>query len=258
MRMEQSWNTYKSWVAEATRNNKKYYFRGQSDSRWKLETTFQRSAKLKGISLETYFSTIINDVNYQVAAFEAPVNFQNNAEYGAFLGKLQHHGFPTPLLDWTLSGYIAAYFAFKNAPLNPNMTDKVTVYIFDIEGWNEAFGAETNFLGVEQFVSNFVPYATGNQRMARQMGVTTSTNVVDIESFIIQKGTEKNRTFLWRYDMLAIDRNVVMRELNSMGINDMTLFPDFDGLCRHLKEVHFTSHQHILPPPPPPSLNKNG
>ncbi|WP_217995352.1 hypothetical protein [Vibrio halioticoli] len=46
------------------------------------------------------------------------------------------------------------------------------------------------------------------------------------------------------------ERTMVMRELNSMGINDMTLFPDFDGLCQHLKEVHFTSQQRMIPPPP--------
>ena len=256
--MEKSWNNYKHWIAEATKKNKKLYYRGQSNSEWKLETTFHRNAKFKEISLQDYFSTIMNDVNYQVAAFEAPVNFKNSGEYGSFLGKLQHHGFPTPLLDWTLSGYVATYFAFKGAPLVAKSIDKVTVFIFDIEGWNEEFGADSNFLELSQFVSNFVPYATGNQRMVRQMGVTTSTNVVDIEGFIMKKGLEKNRTFLWRYDMPASERNIVMRELNSMGINDMTMFPDFDGLCQHLKEVHFTSQQQILPPPPPPPpIGKN-
>ena len=28
---------------------------------------------------------------------------------------LRHHGFPSPLLDWTLSPYIAAFFAFNEA-----------------------------------------------------------------------------------------------------------------------------------------------
>lgn len=194
----------------------------------------------------------MNDVNYQMAAFEAPVNLSDSNEYGTFLGKLQHHGFPTPLLDWTLSGYVAAYFAFKGAPLQPKPTDRVSVFIFDIEGWTQVFGSTTNFLGNEPFVSGFVPYATGNQRMVRQMGVTTSTNVPDIESFILQKGQNIGRDFLWRYDMPASERTIVMKELNAMGINDMTLFPGFDGLCQHLKEVHFTSQHPVMAPPPPP------
>ena len=124
--MEQNWESYKKWIAEATRNNRRNYYRGQSDSEWNLKTTFHRNAEFKEISLAHYFGTIMNDVNYQVAAFEAPINFQNNAEYSTILGKLQHHGFPTPLLDWTLSGYVAAYFAFKSAPIQPKSTDKVS------------------------------------------------------------------------------------------------------------------------------------
>lgn len=215
--MRQNWASYKKWFAEATLNNRKHYYRGQSDSKWRLETTFHRSAKYKSISIADYFGTIINDVNYQLAAFDSPVNFANNIEYCALLGKLQHHGFPTPLLDWTLSGYVAAYFAFKNAPLEPKPSDKVTVYIFDIEGWDKAFGSQTNFLGAEQFVSDFVPYATGNQRMVWQMGVTTSTNVVDIESFIMSKGADSNQTHLWRYGMPASERTMVMRDLTLWG-----------------------------------------
>ena len=32
-----------------------------------------------------------------------------------FMIHLRHHGFPSPLLDWTKSPYIAAFFAFNEA-----------------------------------------------------------------------------------------------------------------------------------------------
>ncbi|TVU58071.1 FRG domain-containing protein [Vibrio atlanticus] len=245
--MSYNWESFKAFVGKNTRGSKKYYFRGQSSSLWKLETSFQRASVGKGIPMLTYLTSIMSDVNYQFSSFDKPVNLQDSIEFGELLARLQHHGFPTPLLDWTLSPYIAAYFAFKGAPLEAKRDDKVSIYMFDIDKWMVETSPSTDLLTQVPFVSNFVPYATNNQRMGRQMGVMTITNVPDIQQFILNKGND----YLFKIDLPAFERSLVLKELNLMGINDHTLFPDLDGLCKHLKEVHFDSKIKVPPPPPP-------
>lgn len=249
--MSSNWNDFKQWVGTNINTGKKYYFRGQSDSSWQLKTTFHRSIAGKNISMEKYLTSIMQDVNYQVSSFDKPVNLTDSLEFGNLLARLQHHGFPTPLLDWTLSPYIAAYFAFKGAPLAPKPNEMVSVFIFDIDLWGNHYQANSNLLESSEFVSNFVPFVTDNPRMSRQMGVTTLTNVSDLQAFILSKIQAVGCQLLWKFDMPASERSHVMKELNLMGINDMTMFPDFDGLCKHLKEVHFDNQQKILPVPPP-------
>ncbi len=252
LEMSYTWKSFKELIGNRTSGDKKYYFRGQSCSEWKLETSFHRASADKEITLNSYLTEIIHDVNRQVSSMDKPVDLQNGIEFGEMLARLQHHGFPTPLLDWTLSPYVAAYFAFKGAPVEAKPEDMVSIYMFDINKWVSEVTPSADLLSPIPFVSDFAPYLTKNPRMARQMGVMTMTNVIDIQQFIMSKGQD----YLFKACIHASERSVVMKELNLMGINDHTLFPDFDGLCKHLKEIHFDNKCKVLPPPlplvPPP------
>jgi len=96
--------------------------------------------------------------------------------------------------------------------------------------------------------------------MIRQMAVTTATNVADMGKYLLDRGIVANGNFLYKVLLPVNERKLVMHELNLMGINSMTLFPDFDGVCASMKEVFFNNLdvQPFIPLPPPlPKAHNN-
>jgi hypothetical protein len=64
----------------------------------------------------------------------------NPVENAAFFSLVQHHGYPTPMLDWTYSPYIGAYFAFNDLEPNDLKTDRtVRIIIFNKRLWETAW-----------------------------------------------------------------------------------------------------------------------
>jgi len=88
----------------------KWFFRGQSEAQWKLETTFERKFKTKKVK------------NAQILEWSTIQTFKKDAiryfDYGSpieWLATMQHYGAPTRLLDFTESVMVALYFAMENA-----------------------------------------------------------------------------------------------------------------------------------------------
>lgn len=72
-----------------------------------------------------------------------------------FMIYLRHHGFPSPLLDWTMSPYVAAFFAFESKP--PTEEENVAIYSF-IEYWGDAKSSGTHV------ISTIGSYVTTDRR----------------------------------------------------------------------------------------------
>jgi len=122
-------------------------FRGQSNSNWKLASTLERNTA--DLSIDKYLGTI-KSVSKEVASCTGkswdiddikPDNLIQeglpNIKAFEYIAYLRHNGFPSPLLDWTLSPYVAAYFAFSkwHNDINPEM--KVSIYSYTVESLNK-------------------------------------------------------------------------------------------------------------------------
>ncbi|MFH1411796.1 MAG: FRG domain-containing protein [Candidatus Omnitrophota bacterium] len=116
-------------------------FRGQSDSSWKLKTTLDRIED--NFSIKKYcgiirrIKSVIESCTskcWNLPSIEKDIIEIGEydripmASYG-YMAYLRHNGFPSPLLDWTRSPYIAAFFAFNE---DKKTDSKIFMYMEDI------------------------------------------------------------------------------------------------------------------------------
>jgi hypothetical protein len=222
------WDAFKSHAARPGEPYQ-YVFRGQPCLN-RLRTTFHRTRRS---DLVRYVEKDVWLAHRHLTPLTKHLfNLGDPQQTGAFYNLMQHHGYPTPLLDWTYSPFIAAFFAFRAKP--PPETQKVRIYVLDKNGWSNVrqFDRLTylpphfsvvELLGVE------------NQRMIPQQALSAVTNIDDMETFIrLQEGIH-NRVFLNAIDLPVSEREAVLHDLSLMGITAASLFPGLDGSCEALK-----------------------
>lgn len=229
-----SWDDYKLYVS--TLSEQKNLFRGQQKP-WKLRTSFHRKGRY---DLTRFLDKDIPRLHQHLSARTSHVfNLTIPIENGAFLNLAQHHGYPTPLLDWTYSPYVAAFFAFRSVSKSEKSEDFIRILIFDNEKWRTHWRqlVMLNTVGLHLSIMEFL--AIENDRLIPQQAVTTVTNIDDIESYIQIKEAEKNCRYLTAIDIPVSERNKAMKELSFMGITAGAMFPGLDGACEELREKLF-------------------
>lgn len=234
-----NWSEFKDYVNSLS--DLHHLFRGQSKP-WRLRTSFHRHRRA---DLTRFLNEDIPLLHKNLSARTKHVfNLQAPFENGAFLNLVQHHGYPTPLLDWTYSPYVAAFFAYRNISnaeaerSQPN--ERVRIFVLDQNKWKTDFNQVQQLLIAGLHVSIMEFLAIDNERMIPQQAASSVTNVDDIEAYVDSKETE-GRRYLWAVDLPKSDRRSVMRELQYMGITAGSLFPGLDGACEDLKERRFES-----------------
>ena len=233
-----SWEVFKKHISSM--GSKRYLFRGQKEP-WRLRTSFHRTGRA---DVQRFISEDIQALHKHLSArTKHAFNLEIPNENGAFFNLVQHHGYPTPLLDWTYSPFVAAFFAYRNITKeeinSADINSKVRILLFDQAEWKSDY-SQYNHLSTGRLhvsVSEFL--AIENERMIPQQAASTVTNIDDIEKYIKDCEKANNKTYLQAFDLPLKERDKVIQELRFMGITAGSMFPGLDGACEELKDRNF-------------------
>lgn len=237
-RRRYTWQEFKDEVSES--GHYRYIYRGQQDSSWRLRTAFHRSGRF---NLRKYTKMYLPIVHQHIIPHTNIIFDRDNpAQNGAFLSLAQHHGFPTPLLDWSYSPFVAVFFAFRGMTNSVALDGKsARVFVFDKGGWEKDLPQLQDLFTPRRHFSVLETLPIENPRMIPQQALSTVTNLDDIEPYIQLLEKEAGKTYLRVIDIPHSNRDYVLGDLAKMGITAGSIFPGLDGVCEQMKDRFFPS-----------------
>ena len=154
--------------------------------------------------------------------------------YG-YLAYLRHHGFPSPLLDWTESPYIAAFFAFREP-----QHEFVTIYILA-----ERLHAFKSRSSDEGGIYSLGPSVQSHNRHFLQKSRYTICVKFELSWFFTPHDTvfdvdRSQQDVLWKINIPATERTKVLAGLDAYNLNAFSLFGSEESLMETLALRNFS------------------
>lgn len=237
---------------EAIPLSSKLLFRGQSDAAWELLSTLERRVP-HPMSWQNYMrlvrSTTSHVQTFTDRTWTIP-QWHDVRDWGHdyddqmkeipaydYWVYLRHHGFPSPLLDWSRSPYVGAFFAFRNAT-----AQRVAIYCYQ----ETSTGGKGTQSDLPQ-ISVHGPYVSAHQRHILQQCTYTTCSIFREQTWFYTKHSsvfelgEADQDRLWKFTIPTTERLRVLKHLDEYNLNAYSLFPTEDALLETvaLRELEY-------------------
>jgi hypothetical protein len=243
-----------SKYGEYTINRKSYknpiLYRGQADSKWALETTLERFSK-RTWTLYDYCREMflcipqleqLTGKSWNLPEAESlEAILQSNSKTGFYIPPkfyelmvyLRHHNFPSPLLDWSESPYVATFFAFSEKV----ETKKAAVFAYI----STTIGIKRGWEG-EPMIRVMGPHTRGHARHFLQQSRYTISAVKEKDNKnykfechekVFEKGSDR-QDIIVKITIPISERMNVLTYLDRFNINHYSLMQSEEALIRML------------------------
>lgn len=219
-------------------NGKNYWFRGQGKSEWSLTPVALRYDS-EGDRTDA-LSTLDDFKRY------APTKLKNIPESELeWAQKARHYGLPTRLLDWTQNPAIGLYFACEN------LDEDGIVFLFDPVDLNTKEDSENpRIFDANKDGKKLQKYFDLTGRVANNGSYRTIAidPVWNSERILRQKGTftlhgnrrlklsQEQASSLVALPILKEDKENLLEDLEMIGIEEMSIFPEPEHVASYLRE----------------------
>jgi hypothetical protein len=150
---------------------------------------------------------------------------QNNDEW---LALAQHYGMPTRLLDWTANPLVALFFAVEEA----GVEEDSVVWEGEFRD-GEVHGDEAHYLSGVYVPPHVSPRISAQQGCFVVFSFCGFGEFKPLEDWY-EAGERESVKTLCKFVVPSAKREFLRQELNRIGVNAFSIYPDLEGLCRDI------------------------
>ncbi len=219
------WNHFEELLAaffrRAPRDRDMYMFRGHADARWRLQSTLDR---LLPVLRESDSEAVERELVEQFVKSALPSLAEiYDMDDTAKRVIARHHGLPSSLIDFTMSPFVAAFFACHDTIHDsPSAPERIAIWALNRASIPADFGLDDFKIYEGADAIRFNPRAVAQQAISFRV----LRSELQIDSFFPGKATTK-------FTIPTTELGTIMSRLSYMNVTHTQIYGGLDGAAAY-------------------------